>query len=115
MMSCRKVCYAFMSPFTEVNGWNLSAVMYFRIFMKGWKELGNYYCNCNYIVYLRKSEIAPTMNLCSIYSIRFLFLVIHIENVTSLWKTEYVPVYVRLYGFRFQPQWKKCNSKYVVG
>jgi hypothetical protein len=73
-----------MPPFIEVDGWNLSAVTYFRSGMKGWKELRHYYCNCNCIVYLRMSEIAPTMNLRSIYSIRFLFLVSHIENVTSL-------------------------------
>jgi hypothetical protein len=84
MLTCRKVCYAFMYPFTEENRWNLSAVTYLRSVMKGWKELRNYYCNCDYIVYLRRCEIAPTMNLRSIYSIHFLLLVAHIENVTSL-------------------------------
>jgi len=38
MLSCRKVCNAFMSPFTEVDGWNLSAVTYLKRVMKGWKE-----------------------------------------------------------------------------
>jgi len=113
MLSCREVCNAFMSPFTEIDGWNLSSVMYFKSVMKGCKEL-NYKCNCNYITYLLKSEIAPSMNLCSIYSVRFLFLVIHMKNVTSVWKTKYVLVYVCLCGFRFKPQWEKCNSNYVV-
>jgi len=113
MLSCRKVCNAFMSPFTEVDEWNLSAVMYYKSVMKGWKEL-NYKCNCNYITYLRKSEIAPFMNLHSIYSVRFLFLVIRMKNVSSVWETKYVLVYVLLYGFRLKSQWKKCNSNYVV-
>jgi hypothetical protein len=113
MLSCRKVCNAFMSPFTEVDRWNLSAVTYFMSVMKGWKEL-NYKCNCNYITYLRKSTIAPSMNLRYVYSVRFLFLVIHMKNVTAAWKTKYVLVYVLPYGFRFKPQWKNCNSNYVV-
>jgi len=108
MLTCRKVYYAFMSPFTEfVSCYVLKSVM------KGWKEL-NYKCICNYVTYLRKSEIAPSMNLRSIHSVRFLFLVTHMKNVTSVWKTKYVLVNVLLYGFRFKPQWKKCNSNYVV-
>lgn len=112
MLSCRKVCNAFMSPFTEVDGWNCQLLRASSV-MKSWKGL-NYNCNFIYLTYLRKSEIAPTMNLCSIYSVRFLFPVIHIENFTSVWKTKYVVVHVRLYGFRFKPQWKKCSSNYVV-
>jgi len=70
-----------MSPFTEVDGMNLSAVMYFKSVLKGWNEL-NYKCSCNYITYLRKNEIASSMNLRFIYSVRFVFLVIHMKNVT---------------------------------
>jgi len=44
------------------------------------------------------------MNLLYIYTVRFLFLVIRMENVTSVWKTKYVLVYVLLYRFRFKSQ-----------